>query len=540
MRVNDVMVVWRNSLYVLKDISLVRYGREWSSGEALQDHIFIGVADGWGELDSEKGPISLQYGNSVHISPGYAATIRSLKGHYPLQAYRIVFEKLELMETSDAHRMFRKTGNSGPDVLKTSVDAPQRQLHLLQKLEQHWSAERVRDQQAMQELFRVLLSELDDGRSVHSDSISEDKLSTTISYLRKHYASRLARDDAAQRIGMNPDYFSVWFKRATGRGFSAYVNGLRLEHAKRLLLSPGRSIQEVAEQVGYGDAFYFSRKFKEMTGEAPSVFAARPKRIAALQHAGHLLALGIKPVGAAETYLSRWGGASREMAGIAVIGEPFREEEIAALRPDLIIGHQYLGSELERKLRGISTTVIIPYNQNGPFEVLYGIAELLGKRTDADAFSKRYRDHAEHIRSQLGTVVQQGETVAYMEFRPPFVWLMCEANGRGIYNLYHALGFAAPPALKRNVLDKGKPLRIELSQLPEYAADHMLVGVYDPAYSEAEPYSLRELLAHPAWRELSAAGKRLHLVDLNAFAASDTTSLYLQLQMQADHLAGRI
>lgn len=62
------------------------------------------------------------------------------------------------------------------------------------------------------------------------------------------------------------------FKKYVGFSLSTYVNKVRIERAKELLLTSEDTIESVCIQVGYNDANYFSRMFKQLTGYTPSKF----------------------------------------------------------------------------------------------------------------------------------------------------------------------------------------------------------------------------------------------------------------------------
>lgn len=51
-----------------------------------------------------------------------------------------------------------------------------------------------------------------------------------------------------------------------------YLTQLRMDEARRLLTQTGRSIQEIAEQVGYDDPSYFCKVFKKSAGVTPNRF----------------------------------------------------------------------------------------------------------------------------------------------------------------------------------------------------------------------------------------------------------------------------
>ena len=55
-------------------------------------------------------------------------------------------------------------------------------------------------------------------------------------------------------------------------GFLTYLTNIRMEKAKKLLLSTSLSIAEVAEQSGYGDYRVFTKVFKKTEGSTPSQY----------------------------------------------------------------------------------------------------------------------------------------------------------------------------------------------------------------------------------------------------------------------------
>lgn len=71
---------------------------------------------------------------------------------------------------------------------------------------------------------------------------------------------------------MNSQYISQLFKSEIGVGFLSYLTNIRMERAKKLLLSTSLSIAEVAEQSGYGDYRVFTKVFKKAEGSTTSQF----------------------------------------------------------------------------------------------------------------------------------------------------------------------------------------------------------------------------------------------------------------------------
>lgn len=57
-----------------------------------------------------------------------------------------------------------------------------------------------------------------------------------------------------------------------------YITFLRISYAKNLLQNAPLSIAQVAEQVGYVDGGYFSKKFKSVTGQSPRDYQKDSKK----------------------------------------------------------------------------------------------------------------------------------------------------------------------------------------------------------------------------------------------------------------------
>ena len=83
-------------------------------------------------------------------------------------------------------------------------------------------------------------------------------------------------DHIAENMYLSPFYISKLFKSETGDTPINYLISLRMEKAKELLdRNPALSIQEVAAQVGYEDAYHFSKLFKKYYGLSPMYYKAR-------------------------------------------------------------------------------------------------------------------------------------------------------------------------------------------------------------------------------------------------------------------------
>jgi signal transduction histidine kinase/CheY-like chemotaxis protein/AraC-like DNA-binding protein len=99
----------------------------------------------------------------------------------------------------------------------------------------------------------------------------------TIGYLQQNYARSLARWEIAESIGVNEDYLSRVFKRELGITPWDYLNRYRVFRAKEILSSTLDTVAEVGRKVGFSDAAYFSRVFRQVTGISPSGYREKPE-----------------------------------------------------------------------------------------------------------------------------------------------------------------------------------------------------------------------------------------------------------------------
>lgn len=97
-------------------------------------------------------------------------------------------------------------------------------------------------------------------------------MKNAIHFITENYAYRITLPDVASEAHLNPAYFSSLFKQSTGISFKEYLNLVRIEESKRLLITTEFSIIDIAIGIGFEDQSYFSKVFKKYTGVTPKQF----------------------------------------------------------------------------------------------------------------------------------------------------------------------------------------------------------------------------------------------------------------------------
>ena len=125
-----------------------------------------------------------------------------------------------------------------------------------------------------------ICGEFEKGRAYRPDEEkSEDRLLVSLLHFAdKNFNNRCLLRDAAAEIACDYAYVSKFFKRKTGISFRQYVNNLRIIHAKQLLRSTAKGIEEISEQSGFCSLRAFDREFRAQTQMTPSEYRTKRKK----------------------------------------------------------------------------------------------------------------------------------------------------------------------------------------------------------------------------------------------------------------------
>ena len=101
-------------------------------------------------------------------------------------------------------------------------------------------------------------------RSVHDPMIRSIK-----EYVNANYAKPINNRTLATELGYHPYYLGTCFFNSEGITLHAYIESVRLAHAKELLMRSEIPISEIAQACGFAEASYFVKFFRRHTGMTP-------------------------------------------------------------------------------------------------------------------------------------------------------------------------------------------------------------------------------------------------------------------------------
>ena len=106
-----------------------------------------------------------------------------------------------------------------------------------------------------------------------SESLSfEERKDRIERYIATNLYNKVTLEEVASYLGMNRTYFCMFFKKHYGKGFSDYVNDLKVDKAASMLLQRDRTMSEIARECGFNTAAYFTRAFRRSRGLTPGEY----------------------------------------------------------------------------------------------------------------------------------------------------------------------------------------------------------------------------------------------------------------------------
>ena len=105
------------------------------------------------------------------------------------------------------------------------------------------------------------------------------KIQKMCDYIDQNFIGRISAREVAKSAGLSLSRALHLFKEETGMSFSQYINKLRIDYGKYLLLNTDINIADLASEVGFYDQSHFTKNFKKMERMTPSSFRKKYKSL---------------------------------------------------------------------------------------------------------------------------------------------------------------------------------------------------------------------------------------------------------------------
>jgi len=458
-------------IYHLQTISYTILSAGMQSYSNTYYSLFI-LISGNGTLKTNHETIHLMKGKCVIIPPNSPVEIHI--ADETLCFYQLTFNTIYL---SEAHT---------PTSLFTSV----RELRLLpfsqcnRLLEAIYRCRQTKDEHTVFEQHvrfqELILFIFEQNRTKPLQQSDRQSVEQSIQYLHNHFGKDWTVEQLAELAGVPKWSYSRIFKDITGQIPLYYLNSIRIEKAKQLLMTTNDRVFEISQSIGFNNEYYFNRRFKEHVGISPGQFRRSQSnnvRVFAPFLEDFFVALGITPI--AQFSHSKWG--KQDYLGLQDAG-------------------------IERWETCLHLNKLAPIcHLNNPGEdwqsTLFKIADLTGKTAMMQDIITEYEDKVQRARKILGRSVY-GQSVAFLRISAIGITLYAGPDcGYTGPILYRDLGLTPDPLVWKIPLNQRKA-HLTSNQLQQLEADHLFI-TFDKQHSIYENEE-RTILTSSMWKNLRA------------------------------------
>ncbi|WP_111977853.1 AraC family transcriptional regulator [Algibacillus agarilyticus] len=93
-----------------------------------------------------------------------------------------------------------------------------------------------------------------------------------VDFVRSHYADNITVEQLAEVAHLSVSALERRFKKYLSKTPKQFINEVRLENARQLLMETDKTISQIVFESGFTDHSYFSKQFKILFGDIPSVY----------------------------------------------------------------------------------------------------------------------------------------------------------------------------------------------------------------------------------------------------------------------------
>jgi len=222
---------------------------------------------------------TLQSGASLLANPNQAARLKLDRRKTELLLVRLKPELL--IETATRLRLYQ----TGAHLLFRSPMTPVTEDHRLRQTLESILAELENGAAGWREVIRSLVNQLavyllrehinvrrSDEMELSRAGLVDRRLRRAVEFMHDNCGRELSLSEIAAAAYLSEFHFARLFKKITGLTPHAYLAGLRIERARRLLAESDMAIVEVGAMVGYASQSHFTKVFREATGMTPRAF----------------------------------------------------------------------------------------------------------------------------------------------------------------------------------------------------------------------------------------------------------------------------
>jgi ABC-type Fe3+-hydroxamate transport system substrate-binding protein len=496
--------LYPSSIYVLTGIERgVLASHACQDSHEQNDYAMFVTTDGSGVLQIDQTSYRLG-GESCWITePGQH--VRICTAERDLEYYRLTFRMVPLQPQGEEELWFR-TG----EMVCTPFSK------LVEGIEEIYAVREETDRlvrYSSHVRFETVLSDLFQQNATGGPM--QDPLRAverSIEYVKQHYQEALTVEQLAYEAAVPRWRYTQLFKELTGQIPLDYINGLRINRAKQLLLLTADRVHEIAQNVGFNSEYYFNRRFKQMVGLAPGKYRNVHRddlRVVSLFMEDYLCSLGITPI--VQWAHSYWG--KQDYLGLQDVPTfDVLKDEVHALsnsNPDVIMLRSCTGWESAHyeQCAKIARTCMVRELGSDWRSTMRILGDWLNRRDAADKAIEHYEKKAAAARSKLSSSMK-GQTVAFLRVSADMISVEKSYSAPVMFD---DLGMQPHPLVRSLSVQEARA-GVSWEWLSALDADHIFYA-FDKWHGEGTDAEKLQV-HHPVWQSLRAVrDKRAYEVD---------------------------
>ncbi|RTE09584.1 AraC family transcriptional regulator [Paenibacillus whitsoniae] len=242
-------------------------------------HSLYWIQSGEGEFvhnEDEEAPFSVQAGDLIYLKPGFTLTMAS-STEKPLCIRMLLFDCLDV--PFDHHAWHRPQGVAELPLPFHKRFSPEQAVWFEEQFGRIWTLRSRNPQEKQAEFLHRLtqlirtLQETDEAQLdpyVRAYNTAKQRIETS-------YHLPLKLEELAKSLHISVSQLRKLFILNLGLSPKAYLNKVRNEHARTLLLLTDEPMKAIAEACGFADEFHFGKMFRSWNGVSPARYRARSK-----------------------------------------------------------------------------------------------------------------------------------------------------------------------------------------------------------------------------------------------------------------------
>ncbi len=183
-----------------------------------------------------------------------------------------------MVETSSIAELFErsKMGLSFHGGIKREIGERLKSMFYMTSFERMVEVIKIFHKLSVSDEYNILNAS---GHAIVVQGNDGQRIELVYDFVRKYFKEEVSLNEIAKEVSMTVPAFCRFFKRTTGKTFISFLNEYRITHACKLIFEEQQNISSIAMECGFNNLSNFNRAFRKVTGQSPSGYRRRMRKV---------------------------------------------------------------------------------------------------------------------------------------------------------------------------------------------------------------------------------------------------------------------